>query len=99
MLSAWDKVIPNDISPENFLADQLPMLDQFIRHSPNSWAWRIYGVSAQGGDYDPPERKAMSEGVKRLVQSISPSTRIQLFHAGSVSHDLTDPLAWLMGNR
>lgn len=97
MLSAWDRVAPEGYSPEEFLAARLPLLDQFLRHNRRKWTSRIYGLSAQGGEYDPieegAERKAQAEELRNLDQ---PSRRIRLLHGAVEMHDLTEPLAWLM---
>jgi hypothetical protein len=87
MLSAWDKVEEEGHSPENFLALNLPLLDQYLRFGPDEWTWRTYGVSAQGGDLD--------DAADELRAADVPSTRIKLVLNDTVSHDLTEPLRWL----
>ena len=57
MLSAWDKVEDEGLDPETFLARELPLLDQYLRQGTDSWDFRIYGLSAQGGDYEPQLRE------------------------------------------
>jgi hypothetical protein len=98
MLSAWDKARGEGLSPEDFLRSKLPLLAQYLDRSADSWTWRVYGVSAQGGDYDPTEvGKDPTSDAERLRNLDRPSTRIQLVSSGAESHDLTEPLAWLMG--
>ncbi len=53
MLSAWDKVEDEGHDPETFLTQELPLLDQYLRQGTDGWDFRIYGLSAQGGDYEP----------------------------------------------
>jgi hypothetical protein len=97
MLSAWDKAEGEHLSPESFVAAKLPLLLQYLRHSPDSWTWRPFGVSAQGGDYDPAQEGAppipQAEALRALDRA---STRIKLVSDGRESHDLTEPIAWLM---
>lgn len=97
MLSAWDKARGEGLSPNDYLDAKLPLLGQYLRQGADEWTWRIYGISAQGGDYDPvepnKEAKPQAEGLRNLDR---PSTRICLVNGSAESHDLTEPLAWLM---
>lgn len=97
MLSAWDKAAPEQLSPAEFLDAKLPLLGQYLRRNASDWASRVYGLSAQGGEYDKIEpnavRKAQAEELRKLDQA---STRIRLLADGMETHDLTEPLAWLM---
>jgi hypothetical protein len=99
MLSAWDKVAPENRTPEAFLAERLPLFDQYLRSGADGWTWRVYGVSAQGGDYEA-ENKEMTgaqradlEALRTLDQA---SMRIKVISEAGESHDLTEPVAWLM---
>ncbi len=87
ILSAWDKVVPERLSPDEFLKQKLPLLYQYLYSSDVIHKWRVYGVSAQGGDYE-------TEADSLLAMNI-PSKRIMVVHNDSVSHDLTEPLQWL----
>jgi hypothetical protein len=97
MLSAWDKAAPEGLSPAAFLDTKLPLLAQYLRHNKLLWTSRIYGLSAQGGDYDPieedAERKPQAEELRKLDR---PSDRIKLLGDAPETHDLTEPLVWLM---
>lgn len=97
MLSAWDKGAAEGLLPPVFLETKLPLLAQYLRLHADGWLPRIYGLSAQGGDYDSIElanRKPQAEELRNLKH---PSTRIHLLWNGQESHDLTEPVAWLMG--
>ena len=50
MLSAWDKVSEEGLEPTAYLEAKLPLLGQYLRCAADSWNWRVYGLSAQGGD-------------------------------------------------
>ncbi len=97
MLSAWDKAEGEGLDPNAYLAAKLPLLAQYLRRGADGWTWRIYGLSAQGGDYDPIDpdaaRKPEAEALRQLDR---PSTRIRLIGERPETHDLTEPLAWLI---
>jgi len=90
MLSAWDKIIAEERTPDEFLKERMSLLEQYLSSSPGIDSWRVYGVSAQGGDF-----KATEE-VDALKAKDKASTRIRLFFGNDESHDLTEPLLWLM---
>jgi hypothetical protein len=97
MLSAWDKVADEGLEPEAYLKAKLPMLGQYLKRAADGWDWRVYGISAQGGEYDstkegvPPSQEA--EALRNLDQA---SKRIRLISGTSETHDVTEPLSWLM---
>lgn len=95
MLSAWDKVQTQGIMPAQYLERYLPFLHQYLRQATDGWEWRVYGVSAQGGSYDKAGEKIRSEAAIAILDQ-EPSLRIQLVHDDRTSHDLTEPLEWLI---
>lgn len=97
MLSAWDKASGEGLSPQAYLEAKLPLLNQYLQRGADGWNWRIYGLSAQGGDYDPTEPDAQHMPEAEELRSLdSPSKRIRLLEGEGETHDLTGPLAWLM---
>lgn len=96
MLSAWDKVRDEGLSPDKFIEEKLPLLHQYLRQDAGKWEWRAFGVSAQGEDYDKPEDQVITEGAERMLALDRPSMRIQLVYGQTQSHDLTEPLEWLI---
>ena len=65
ILSAWDTMEEEGITPEDFLEVNLPMLHQYIHHGlAEGWSFRVYGVSAQGADYgdDASAQRMLSSG-------------------------------------
>ena len=97
VLSAWDKVEDEGLTPDAFLARDLPFLDQYLRHGTDGWEFRVYGLSAQGGDYeregdvDDPDRQAKVAAIREIEDA---SSRIRLLSPG-LSTDLTEPIVWL----
>lgn len=96
VLSAWDKVRAERLSPQEYLARKLPLLAQYLENGvDNGWKVRIYGVSAQGGDYD--DDKSKRPEAERMRAVDVPSKRISVTFGEEQSHDLTAPLHWLLG--
>jgi len=100
IFSAWDKVAEEGRTPEEFLEERLPLLDQYLRSAADGWQWRVYGVSAQGSDYEKDENHPLSVAQKAKLEEIrglnEPSERIKVIADGAESTDLTEPIAWLM---
>ncbi|CAE6816530.1 hypothetical protein R75461_05897 [Paraburkholderia nemoris] len=87
IVSAWDVVEEQDVSPEQWLEQHRPMVWQYLRNNDDLWSIRVYGVSAQGGKL-PDEQKAL--------QAKIPGERVQIVGHGAQPHDLTAPIDWLM---
>ena len=99
VLSAWDKVESEGKQPEPFLAEWLPLLKQYLEAGADKWQWKVYGVSAQGGDYEKegePLKGAKLAKLNDLKALEEPSMRIRVVSSNSVSSDLTEPIAWLL---
>lgn len=88
VISAWDILKETGISPAKWFVTQVPLLSQFLESNRNIFEYTIYGVSAQGGDYTETEK----------LTRVDPSERIDVVSSDgtSSSHDLTEPLIWLM---
>lgn len=89
MISAWDLVRDMQMTPADWLAGHMPLVDQFLRANQGCFESQIYGVSAQGVNLK--DRTAVNDVAQR-----SPSQRIQIVGPSSEGHDLTEPLVWLM---
>jgi hypothetical protein len=99
VLSAWDKVEEEGRSPSLFLEERLPLLHQYLTSNADGWNYKMYGVSAQGGDYQKEGEHLSDAKLKRLNELKDldePSMRIKVVSDSSVTSDLTEPLAWLM---
>jgi Double-GTPase 1 len=99
VLSAWDKVAEEepDTTPDEYHARELPLLNQYLRHGADGWEFRVYGLSAQGGDFerdgetDDPDRNDRVAAIRSLDDA---SSRIRLM-TPELSNDLTEPITWL----
>lgn len=90
IISAWDLVTPS-LTPERWLATNMPLVDQFLRTNGEFFASRIYGVSAQGVRLDDQEAVA-------AATRLPASHRISVVGPTGRDHDITGPLVWLMSN-
>jgi hypothetical protein len=109
MISAWDKVEGERLTPDAFLKQKLPLLAQYLEAARDGWSTRVYGVSAQGGEYDgneanaqpmdgdaPKKKATKGHDAERLREVDIAANRIRLVFGERESSDLTEPLQWLM---
>jgi len=96
LFSAWDQVIEEGLTPGRFLKERLPLLDQYLGSAREGWSSRVWGVSAQGGNYDDPAKGIRVDDAVRLRQLDHASERIMVVSDAGTSNDLTEPLEWLM---
>jgi hypothetical protein len=81
------------------LAERLPLLKQYLDSGADSWEWKVYGVSAQGADYEKegePFTGTRLEKLNELKALDEPSMWIKVVSNTSTSSDLTEPISWLM---
>lgn len=98
LLSAWDRVAPEGLSPSEYLEQRLPLLHQYILTNQKKWTFTVSGLSAQGGVYDDPDRPDQpSDEAKRLRNLDQPSERIKLINHAGETEDLTLPFVDLVG--
>ncbi len=86
-LSAWDLAEGDGKTPEMYLTSYLPLLDQYLGSKTDYQDFKVFGISAQGGDFE--------SDVDVLRDIPVPSNRIKLVVGTNSSHDLTLPLKWL----
>ncbi len=88
VISAWDQLKGVKASPLKWLVDEMPFLFQFLESNRRLFDFNVYGLSAQGGDYE--------DDVGKLT-GMKPSERI-LVAGDSVTNpnDLTELLTWLI---
>jgi hypothetical protein len=89
VLSAWD-LVRDSILPISWLESHLPLLSQFLVGNANTVPFRVYGISALGGD--------LEKDLSRLQEQAVPSRRIRVVERKLESHgDLTAPIRFLLG--
>ena len=76
------------ITPELFIEREVPLLYQYLRANPETITSKIYGVSAQGGD--------LETDIDQLRREMKQANRIQVVFDEQDSHDITEPLKWLI---
>jgi hypothetical protein len=86
VVSAWDTVDWDN--PSKWMADRLPLLDQFLHSNLERLDFRCYGISAQGG--------AIPEARERLLSINEPGDRVEVVGGSGDRRDLTQPLRWLL---
>jgi hypothetical protein len=93
IISAWDLVkrVRPDLDARNWLAERLPYLDQFLRSNFEQFRFRVYGVSAQGGD--------LKIDREHLQHCKCASDRILIEGSECVLHDISEPVRWAIGLR
>ncbi len=96
LISIWDKAEHEELTPSEFLAAKLPLLDQYLQTGRDPWDWRVWGLSAQGGDYDDPEKAKPRSETESLLELDRPSDRIKMVDGDQVSTDVTLPIHWLV---
>lgn len=88
-LTAWDTAQSEGKSPEALLAERLPLVSQMLASRASRTEIEVWGISAQGGSY---------ENASAQLRDVEvPADRVIVQHGQEVGHDLTAPLAWLLG--
>jgi hypothetical protein len=101
VISCWDKVDANR-TPEGFIKEKLPLLDQYLEVNFDDWESKIYGISAQGADYERsneesgPELLAEQKEKLEALRELDAVERILVIHKNTKSHDLSEPFAWFL---
>lgn len=91
IVSAWDIVVPSGRIPVQWIAHEMPLLDQFLACNTDAFTSRIYGVSAQGVDLN--DKAAVAEAAKG-----DSSRRVLIVDGIEAGNDITAPLVWLMSD-
>ena len=87
IISAWDIIEKEnkEVLPPEYLKREIPLLSQIVNNNPQKIECRIWGISAQGLDYeDEKEKKRLEE------ENIEPIEMIRVVdEQGRASRDLT----------
>ena len=89
VVSAWDKRISEEITPRQWLKDEVPFLFQFLTANGHRTPFEVFGVSCQGFD--------LKDADDHAENVVTPSKRICIQRgAEDLTHDLTAILKWVM---
>lgn len=90
IVSAWDRVEALANDPEQWIKARLPLLWQFLYSNRSDFQYRMFGVSALGGDLQADRAK--------LEETVSPIDRIKVIGGddGFDRGDITLPVRWLV---
>lgn len=92
VISAWDVVVKSPYSqtkPKTYVSERLPLLAQYLSASPDVSEYRIFGVSAQGGD--------LAADREELASVVRAADRVFLQTVGvERDGDITMPIRWLL---
>ncbi len=89
-ISAWDVVCSDGISPEQWIAREMPMLAQYLVNNADAYDVCFCGISAQGGCFEGGSREQLLEK--------KPADRVLCVWEEEDGHDITQPLTWLSEN-
>lgn len=90
VVSAWDLVADLGQTPREYVSGRMPLLHQFLGANDDIVDHCVFGISAQGG--------AIPDDNSRLLE-LDSLKRIRVCHDGEDDHDITKPLAWLLGDK
>lgn len=85
MISAWDQVSDEGLSPADWLSRRMPMLSSYISVKESAMV-NVFGVSSQGGPAGPE------------TATKDPLTRAWIAESvGEPHYDVTVPIQWAAG--
>lgn len=92
ILSCWDELTGEQRTPEQLLADRLPLLNAYIRSTWRDGYWSVWGLSSLGRKLhnDEPDEDFRTHGPENFGYVLRPEETTQ-------DRDLTSPVAWLLG--
>lgn len=95
VLSAWDRVQHEGVTPAELVRLRMPLLWQYLVSNPELFAFNTYGVSAQGGDFAEPS------AAERILAVDPPAHRATIVsdQREEASHDVSLPLRWLWASQ
>tara|TARA_R110002012_G_scaffold178236_2_gene343246 strand:- start:4566 stop:5417 length:852 start_codon:yes stop_codon:yes gene_type:complete len=92
VFSCWDELNEEESTPEQLLAERLPLLNMFIRSTWREGSWSAWGLSSLGRalNNDAPDEDFRTHGPENFGYVLRPGTT-------TPDRDLTLPIAWLLG--
>jgi len=91
IISAWDRVDSPAPAPPAWLAEHMPLLEQFLRSHPRQLPHAVFGVSAQGGDF-------AAVGLDSDLIEEDPWDRAFAVRPDEARGTLSEPVLWLLDN-
>jgi hypothetical protein len=91
VISAWDEISAEGKTPQSWLRSHATFLSQFLESNCNRLTIEVFGISAQGCDYDLEQQR-----VSLLREKNNPIDRIDILTEHGHTHDITAPIKWLM---
>lgn len=89
IISAWDAVPGAEgIEPQTWFENNLPLLDQYLQCNPDKFTSRVFGVSAQGCDYE------NNDQVESMVDKPI-HERIKVKQGDQDNTDITQSILWM----
>jgi hypothetical protein len=90
ILSAWDRASAPAAAPAAWLAQQMPLLEQFLGAHAQRLPHAVFGVSAQGGDF--------AAGLADGLLEEDPWDRAFAVRPDEARGTLSEPVLWLLDN-
>ena len=87
IISAWDRVTEEPMTPAQWLAARVPLLHQFLTANDDRIVHRVYGISAQGGPLTAADTLREEHVAARRIRVVG--------HEGA-GNNITAPVKWLM---
>jgi len=95
ILSAWDTAVGLNCTPKEFIEENLPLLNQYLKSKSDYLDFNVYGVSAQGADLDG-DGDELKEQIQKLNMFDKPSERVLIIGEKDYQHDLSIPIKKLL---
>lgn len=93
VVTAWDRV-QTDPTPQEYIAREFPLFDQFLRAALHGFEARLFGVSVVGGDFSDPAFRAEYLSKDPIASGYSITARGR---QPARDPDVLEPLYWALG--
>lgn len=90
VVSAWESIVVEKHSPEKWLQLNLPLLFQYLNCNFEKINFKVFGVSALGGDIE------KNSEIERLQNCNEPSDRIIVQDGDNTHSDIGIPIEWII---
>lgn len=90
VISAWDMVRDQDITPDKWIESNLPLLYQYLITNFEGISFKVFGISAQGGEL------IEAEKIRALQALDEPAKRIIVQEGLQVHSNICMPIEWII---